>query len=413
MYRILNIGAHHALRKRRLLAVVCALALGWLLPRGAGAARAEWEVGLRDEVRVRERLAQDVGSDPVALDIELAPLMGVGIEGSGTRVDLAYAPIFTLRQPYRQAAPIMLHSLRTAQTITRGRARFTASEAVSFGDQDFGSLRQSVLIGGRLQPIPLLSRIPFQSFSVVADFSYQFTRRLSLSLFGSFLDSGGTTNTARAQLPHQQTGRAQVTLAYQAAQRHRVDWQTGITPFFFDLGQRYVQTDVSLGWEWQVAKTARWANRAGIALINNQQDERSPSTLLFLPNASSVMTHRFGFRRGTQVELSYGSSMTPLFDRITGEVYGRPSIDASLGLAFSPQWAFRVSGSVAMALRNQRPLRDVLAFGSMAVVHTTRSKVALEVGARGFVDVFVYTQQPPFTQWVVYLATTMGTKERF
>lgn len=398
----------------RITSLLVVVALVVTLPRESHAVHADWEVSMRDEVRVRERLQQDIGLNAVAMDIECNPLIGIGVEGAGTRMEFQYAPRLLLRQPYRQAAPVTLHSGRAAQVIVQRRLRISFAETASYGEQDFASLTQLVTVNGRLQPLPVASRIPFQSVGLNFDASYQLSRTWTLSLSSFFLHSGGTTVAARTSLPLQDTGRAQLSLAWQAALAHRFEVTSGVTLFFFDQGQRYVLGDLLLGWDWQFMRSARLTLRAGASLINNQPDAVTPPSVLTLPNASALMTHRFATKRATTVELSYGLSMTPLFDRITGEVYGRPTFDLAFGVLFSPHWTFKIGGSTAFALRSERALRDVLAFGSMSLGYTTRSRVNFEFGVRGFVDVFVYTPTvAPFTQWVGYLSTTFGTRERF
>ena len=100
----------------------------------------------------------------------------------------------------------------------------------------------------------------------------------------------------------------------------------------------------------------------------------------------------------------------PYFDRISGQVYQRASLDFGAKYKFHRNWAFEMVGGVVVSLKRPRQTQDVLALVQIKVVYQIEPYLALEAGARELVDAYLFAPGPPGEQWLTFVAFTWGVK---
>lgn len=364
----------------------------------------------RSEVRVR-----DSGElNGRAVDVETSPTLGVRLEGRRGALDAAYAPRFTGRaiDESSSATRDLLHGGGVTATWTDRRVRLVAREELLYGDMSFTSLA----LGSAAIPSPTPGQpslqtlfgpatIRFTSMRTTLSARVQASRDVAVTSTFEHVRTGGIDGLSRSIFPLQEGPRLEESVEYAAS---RVDWLTTsarASRLVYSSGPESTLVEVDQGYRHAFAARSFVSLRAGIVgsvARGATGIPGGPRTWSLWPFAEVTLSHE----REDRLTLAATARVSPIVDRITGQIDERAQGSLGFRWAFVPRWLLRAEAGVAQSL----PLREdsrglTLLVGEAAVAWNATRVTSLELGTRSAWQHLRGTEDPS-PQWVIFCAVT-------
>lgn len=307
---------------------------------------------------------EDIGPGR-AVDVETAPLVGLGLATPSTRLTLSYSPRFTLRDALAsQPQPMLFQNGLVSLGYSRSpRASFTLTEAVSYGQVSLLTQALAPTPTGQALPTPSdrstpadpnappdktatpdktttadrtatadasMSKLNLLASTVIytiaettsANVGYAWSRRLRSSFLVSYGIAGGLDKTSQLSQLLQHTAATGSTLSYALTRQDNVGGTLNLSYTTLSNGYDHWIAFAGTNWTHIVSKDLSTLAALGLSFT----DSREAMTHRFgalLPSATAGLAATLARGRESALNLTAGAGLNPVVDPVTGKLETR------------------------------------------------------------------------------------------
>lgn len=411
-------------------------------------AQTTWQADVRVGARARSPQGND-GNTPVAVDVELSPHLGGGVQGGGWSFGLDYAGAFRARQPQLSFRPEHTHVGAVNLGWRRdGRARPFLFVSGNYGVVDLTNLtvpqpaaaqsateptpdpndpnatplpppenQQSVPIDA----IPTLESLLAYGISATLGVEVPFSPRVSWTTAAGFFHGGGADASSRARMPVQNAPRLSSRVDVQVTRLDGLGLVADASTAWFASREEAGQAELMLAYRRQLGPTTTFELSAGAAgLMNKAAPSADPEaplplrTFNALPAGAAAFNHRFDTRSFWGLSLWATAGARPHLDRFRAVAYERIDWQGGFTGTLYDWTTLRFGGGASVAVGAESTLGTLVSSwleGTLSI-HPQRWWRADLTATRAVVTTNLPladgSQTPPVVQWVIGLGLTVS-----
>jgi hypothetical protein len=339
-------------------------------------------------------------------EVEANPRLGLALESREYSLAAAYFPALLL-----QDQVVSFHALHRASVTGAWRVdppwQLNATAAGAYGTNNL-LVQQQTTAGDSTRPqsLPSVTTVPYASASLVLGMSGRVDPLLETSVsIGGFID-GGSDSRAQTSLPLQRGGTLAASLDWTVSRNDVLVTRLNASVTSLTLGTTDAIGVLTETWRHTFVPDLQAWITGGPAVMSHRT---SPST------APRLAAHGEAGVASRIVDPALEGSLilraAPLADRITGAVYERGDVDASLSWRPTVGWLVKMGWSGGLVLDGDQSGQK-LAQAEGRITWSERDSWEISVGMRGVWQEPGGLQMPSFQQWGAFLAVTGRTSSR-
>jgi len=372
------------------------------------AAAPTFEAYLRSEVR-----AATTGE----ADAQLNPALTLKVPTGAFTFLTAYTPRLLLFEPNVPQKVAVLNNLRLAGELRTGKAgRLLLQEDLSYGDASFSWLVTAA--EGGIPTFSSLAYLPifkYVSEATTLAIEQPLSRKVGISLSGSYTISGGATAAAQQLSPLTHSPRVTARLVAAMGPHDALLTQFDGYAIYFP-GLKTYAADAGLGWRHQFSTSTDGEILVGLSGGRSVSSVEIDNQLW--PYFGLRVTKKFLQTQRQSIWGTLSLRILPTIDPITGVIY--PAAESFGVLNYSPMskvtLIFTLGGSISLSTH----VHQNLGLAGATVAYELSQHVTLSGGARLFTFPSIYTrpldQAPLNNQYQVtglgFLAITLSERTR-
>jgi hypothetical protein len=289
------------------------------------------EGSVREEVRAGTAVSL-TGPNDVGFTEVLTPSLGSAWTDQTNRVYFLYDPDLQIPDLGTGNHLEVLHKVRFEYDWKdrSGSPSIVVAQDFQYGMIDLFTLTPSIsgaTTGSALpppptvlQPIPTVTRLPYESSNSVLAVRMTASPRAALDFSAGYALNGGSTPAARLSLPLQQGPFANATLRYQPTKNEILATRVAMTDQLFSDGVRNVLLDAVETATSHMGPHLTGTIGGGIAGLRSQQPHL-PSVTTVYPEAQGSVSDQWGLYGHSALEAGFSAIMAPLIDRLGGSAF--------------------------------------------------------------------------------------------
>jgi hypothetical protein len=290
-----------------------------------------------------------------ALDLGTVPAVELVFPGRRSAFDFGYAFQLYERDAFSRSnrALLPMHIAHAGYSYAWKRYSFSLSETATLGQQLFANLTPistsvpppaapgmtPTTPPPSISPVNLLppgqQSLEVASESTTGGFGVALTRRTNFDVFASYTIAGGYGEQAQQYLPQQHTQTVSLGLTEKLSLRDQL--QLAVVGSHITTSRDFEYVLVAEYFTWQHAITRRLRLILGAGLAEQQSEDPVRGRLFdVLPTATITLTGALysARRRSYAVEISFASALTPVLNRVSGELQDTAYGSTTLSVLF-------------------------------------------------------------------------------